>query len=131
VQWNLKALFFVSSIMAAFSCLSSLLLLYFALTSHKNNLFHAFHLPAIEFGKITTLIYLKARVPVFRCSGCSCRLCTRRQCTAPAMLPEMLRLLLVVRATTTGRCLYSRPAIYQRLRADIAAPRRRPRSPTF
>lgn len=60
MQWNLKALFFVSIIMAAFSAGSSLLLLYFALTSHENNsVFDAFQLPYIEYGKIVMLMYLK------------------------------------------------------------------------
>lgn len=65
MQWNLKALFLVSSIMAAWSCLSSLLLLYFALTSHRDNVFRAFSLPAMPYGKVVTLIYLKVAVSDF------------------------------------------------------------------
>jgi H+-transporting ATPase len=67
LQWNIKALFLVSSIMAFFSCISSLILLHFALNSHrKNSLFHAFGLPTdIPYGKIVMLMYLKVAVSDF------------------------------------------------------------------
>lgn len=52
--------------MAIFSCFSSLLLLYFALTSHEGgSVFRAFSLPYIPYGKIVTMMYLKVAVSDF------------------------------------------------------------------
>lgn len=67
LQWNIRGLFLVSTIMAFFSCISSLILLYFALTAHrKNSVFEAFGLPTdIPYGKIVMLIYLKVAVSDF------------------------------------------------------------------
>eukprot|EP00243_Klebsormidium_subtile_P003303 TRINITY_DN16657_c0_g1_i1.p1 TRINITY_DN16657_c0_g1~~TRINITY_DN16657_c0_g1_i1.p1 ORF type:complete len:982 (+),score=329.76 TRINITY_DN16657_c0_g1_i1:182-3127(+) len=65
-KWNLKVLFLTSSILAAVACGSSLLLLWCALDSYnQSGVFHAFGLPHIEYGQITTLIYLKVSLSDF------------------------------------------------------------------
>ncbi|KAK9815431.1 hypothetical protein WJX72_003597 [[Myrmecia] bisecta] len=76
-KWNLKVLFIISIVLGAVACLSSLLLLFFALQSHRggNTVFHAFGLPPIPYGQIVTMIYLKVSLSDFltlfsaRCSG--------------------------------------------------------------
>jgi H+-transporting ATPase len=66
MQWNLRALFLVSTIMGFWSCISSLLLLYFALTSHEEGgVFNAMGLNPLPYGKIVMLIYLKVAVSDF------------------------------------------------------------------
>jgi H+-transporting ATPase len=75
MQWNIKALFLVSSVMGAVSFVSSLILLYAALDSCDAKLkpagiFGGFNLPcmAVEpdgFGKIIMMVYLKVAVSDF------------------------------------------------------------------
>lgn len=66
MQWNLRVLFFVSCIMAGFTVLSSLLLLWAALASyHDNSFFHKLGLQPIGYGKISMLIYLNIGVGGF------------------------------------------------------------------
>jgi H+-transporting ATPase len=65
-RWNLPVLFLVSSVLGAVSCLSSLLLLYFLLDSgNANGLFAKLGMQPVEYGQITTAIYLKVSVSDF------------------------------------------------------------------
>ena len=65
-QWNLSALFLVSSVMAAVACLSSLLLLWFLLDSWEPlSVFQAFGIGGVSYGQVTTAIYLKVSVSDF------------------------------------------------------------------
>ena len=66
VQWNLMALFFVSTLMAIVITLASLVLLWACLDSSSgNSVFNAFDLPPIEFGKIVMVSYLQLTVSGF------------------------------------------------------------------
>jgi H+-transporting ATPase len=66
VKWNLKALFFISTIMACIITLASLLLLWCCLDSYSHNsVFHAFGLPHIELGKTIMASYLQLTVSGF------------------------------------------------------------------
>jgi hypothetical protein len=61
-RWNLPLLFTVSSMLGAVACGSSLLLLWAALDSNNpSGVFAGMGLPPMEYGKIVTMIYLKAR----------------------------------------------------------------------
>jgi len=65
-HWNLPTLFFTSTVLGMVSCLSSLLLLWFLLTSHDpNGVFQTLHIGAVEYTQITTAIYLKVSVSDF------------------------------------------------------------------
>jgi H+-transporting ATPase len=65
-KWNLRVLFTVSSVLAAVSCLSSLILLYLSLSSwESHNVYQAFGLGGLSYGQITTTIYLKVSVSDF------------------------------------------------------------------
>eukprot|EP01032_Pedospumella_encystans_P009783 gene9783-biopygen8139 len=65
-KWNLRVLFLVSSVMAAVSCLSSLILLYLSLASWEHgNVYQAFGIGGLSFGQITTSIYLKVSISDF------------------------------------------------------------------
>lgn len=65
-KWNLRAVFFVSSVLAAVACISSLLLLWGCLTSHYDSgIFRKFGLPEIPYEKIITMIYLKVSKPTY------------------------------------------------------------------
>ncbi len=65
-KWNIPALFITSTVLGMVSCLSSLLLLWFLLTSHDpNGLFHKLGLGGVYYGQITTAIYLKVSVSDF------------------------------------------------------------------
>lgn len=65
-QWNLKCLFIVSSVLAAVSCFSSLLLLYFLLDSwNPSGLLQSLGMGGAQYGQITTSIYLKVSVSDF------------------------------------------------------------------
>lgn len=60
-KWNLRQIFFMASVLGLVACLSSLLLLWMCLDAHNpGSAFQRMGLPAIEYGKIITLIYLKA-----------------------------------------------------------------------
>eukprot|EP01117_Protostelium_nocturnum_P020221 TRINITY_DN8_c0_g1_i1.p1 TRINITY_DN8_c0_g1~~TRINITY_DN8_c0_g1_i1.p1 ORF type:complete len:862 (-),score=342.27 TRINITY_DN8_c0_g1_i1:162-2420(-) len=62
-RWILPIIFIVSSALAIIACLSSLLLLYFCLTSwDKGNLFQAIGIGGLEYGQITNAIFLKVAV---------------------------------------------------------------------
>ena len=53
VQWNLRALFFIATLMAIVITFASLFMLWCMLDSWStSSIFHAFHLPPMEFGKI-------------------------------------------------------------------------------
>jgi hypothetical protein len=59
--WNIKMLFLVSFVMAAVACVSSLLLLHFALESwQEESTFRMLGLEPMSWGHITTLLYLFA-----------------------------------------------------------------------
>ena len=61
-RWNLRQIFTMASVLGLVACLSSLLLLGACLDAGRpGSAFARLGLPAIEYGKIITLIYLKAR----------------------------------------------------------------------
>jgi H+-transporting ATPase len=65
-KWNIPALFITSTVLGMVSCLSSLLLLWFLLTSHvPNGLFYKLGLGGVYYGQITTAMYLKVSVSDF------------------------------------------------------------------
>jgi H+-transporting ATPase len=65
-KWNLKALFFVSFILALVALVSSILLLYFLLDSWTpGHVFQAFGLGGVSYGQVTTSIYLKISISDF------------------------------------------------------------------
>ena len=74
-RWNLRQTFFMASVLGLVACLSSLLLLWACLdAATPGSAFQRLGLPALEYGKIITLIYLKARcsarVPCWRRAWC-------------------------------------------------------------
>jgi H+-transporting ATPase len=65
-KWNLPCLFVASSVLAAVSCFSSLLLLYFLLDSwNPNGLLQSLGMKGAQYGQIITSIYLKVSVSDF------------------------------------------------------------------
>jgi len=65
-KWNLPVLFIISSVLGLVSCLSSLLLLYFLLDSwNPAGFFHRLGMVGVEYGQVTTAIYLKVSVSDF------------------------------------------------------------------
>jgi H+-transporting ATPase len=65
-RWNMPALFLTSSTLAAVSCGSSLLLLYFFLDSwNENGLIQKLGMQGVMYGEVTTAIYLKVSVSDF------------------------------------------------------------------
>ena len=61
-RWNLRQTFFMASVLGLVACLSSLLLLWMCLdAANPGSVFQRLGLPALEYGKIITLIYLKVR----------------------------------------------------------------------
>ena len=65
-KWNLPVLFVVSSVLAAVSCASSLLLLDFLLDSwNPSGFFQTLGIGGVQYGQITTAIYLKVSVSDF------------------------------------------------------------------
>jgi H+-transporting ATPase len=62
-RWALKILFIVSITLGAVACSSSLILLYFCLTSwDKNGLFQTWGMPGLKYGQIVNCIFLKVAV---------------------------------------------------------------------
>lgn len=65
-KWNIPALFIVSNVLGCVSCISSLLLLFFLLDSwNPDGLFQSLGMKGVEYGQITTAIYLKVSVSDF------------------------------------------------------------------
>ena len=66
-KWNKVVLFITSTILGMVSCVSSLLLLWFLLTSHQpNGFFHKkLGIGGVDYGQITTAVYLKVSVSYF------------------------------------------------------------------
>ncbi|CAG9466903.1 unnamed protein product [Pedinophyceae sp. YPF-701] len=65
-KWNLRVLFLISSVLGSIACVSSLILLWAALDSHNpSGVFAALSLPAMPYGKIVTMIYLKVSISDF------------------------------------------------------------------
>jgi len=65
-KWNLPVLFVTSSILGAISCVSSLLILHFLLDSwNEDGLFQSLGMKGVQYGQITTAIYLKISVSDF------------------------------------------------------------------
>jgi H+-transporting ATPase len=65
-KWNLPVLFLISSVLAAVSCASSLLLLDFLLDSwNPDGFFQRLGIGGVQYGQITTAIYLKVSVSDF------------------------------------------------------------------
>ncbi|KXZ56375.1 hypothetical protein GPECTOR_1g332 [Gonium pectorale] len=65
-KWNLRSLFAVSIVLGAVACGSSILLLWAALDSwNPDGIFQKWGMGPMEYGKITTMIYLKVSVSDF------------------------------------------------------------------
>jgi len=65
-KWNKAALLITSTVLGMVSCLSSLLLLWFLLTSHQpNGFFGKIGIGGVDYGQITTAVYLKVSVSDF------------------------------------------------------------------
>lgn len=65
-KWNIPALFVTSSVLGMVSCLSSLLVLFILLDSHNPDGFFAkVGMSGVDYGQITTAIYLKVSVSDF------------------------------------------------------------------
>jgi H+-transporting ATPase len=65
-RWNLPVTFLISSTLGAVSCVSSLLLLYFMLDSwNPNGFIQSVGMQGVQYGQITTAIYLKVSVSDF------------------------------------------------------------------
>jgi H+-transporting ATPase len=65
-KWNLPVLYTVSTVLAAVSCLSSLIILYLSLTSwEKHHVYQAFGIGGLSYGQVTSTIYLKVSVSDF------------------------------------------------------------------
>jgi H+-transporting ATPase len=67
-KWNLRVLFFIASVLAGIACVSSLLLLWMALDSHKNyesSWFSGLGLPSTQYAHLITMIYLKISISDF------------------------------------------------------------------
>ena len=65
-KWNLRALFLVSTVLAMISLFSSLLLLWWLLSSwNRPSVFQTVTLGGISYGQVTTAIYLKISVSDF------------------------------------------------------------------
>jgi H+-transporting ATPase len=65
-RWNLPVTFLISATLGAVSCGSSLLLLYFLLDSwNPDGFFHKVGMEGVDYGQITTAIYLKVSVSDF------------------------------------------------------------------
>ncbi len=65
-KWNLKSLFFISSVLAGAALLSSLLLLWWILDSWSHgSIFQVWGLGGLSYGKVTTVIYLKISISDF------------------------------------------------------------------
>ena len=65
-KWNLPALFLASSVLGLVSCVSSLILLHTLLDSwNPSGLLQTLGLPGLDYGQITTAIYLKVSVSDF------------------------------------------------------------------
>ena len=65
-KWNKAALLITSTVLGMVSCLSSLLLLWFLLTSHEpNGFFSKIGIGGVDYGQITTAVYLKVSVSDF------------------------------------------------------------------
>jgi len=62
-RWVLPVLFIISISLGAIACLSSLILLYFCLTSfEKNNLLYGMGIRGLRYGHIVNIIFLKVAV---------------------------------------------------------------------
>jgi len=65
-KWNLPVLFVTSSILGAISCVSSLFILHFLLDIwNEDGLFQSLGMKGVQYGQITTAIYLKISVSDF------------------------------------------------------------------
>ena len=65
-QWNLWALFAVSSVLGAVACLSSILLLYLCLSSwNPSGVFQLTGLGGLHYGQVTTALFLKVAISDF------------------------------------------------------------------
>lgn len=67
MKWNLPALFFVSAVLAAVACVSSLLLLWMTLDGHyqNNSWWMSLGLPRLRYEQIVSCIYLKISISDF------------------------------------------------------------------
>lgn len=65
-EWNLRAIFTISSVLAGVALLSSVLILFFCLDSwNKNSLFQRWGLGGLSYGQVTTVMYLKVSISDF------------------------------------------------------------------
>jgi len=65
-EWNLRAIFTISSVLAGVALLSSILILFFCLDSwNDNSLFQRWGLGGLSYGQVTTVMYLKVSISDF------------------------------------------------------------------
>lgn len=65
-KWNLPLLWLVSAVLGGVACVSSLLMLWFCLSSNDpNSVAKSFGLPGMRYGQIVTMIYLKVSISDF------------------------------------------------------------------
>jgi hypothetical protein len=63
--WNLPVLFLISAVLASVALFSSLLLLYWLLSSwHQESLLKNMGIGELNYGQITTAMYLKVRTMI-------------------------------------------------------------------
>jgi len=66
LRWNLRVLFLISSLLGGVACLSSLLLLWMTLDSHRQgSVFNKIGLNPMDYGAIISAIYLKISISDF------------------------------------------------------------------
>eukprot|EP00475_Leptophrys_vorax_P025000 TRINITY_DN3479_c0_g2_i1.p1 TRINITY_DN3479_c0_g2~~TRINITY_DN3479_c0_g2_i1.p1 ORF type:complete len:987 (+),score=347.54 TRINITY_DN3479_c0_g2_i1:157-2961(+) len=66
VQWNLRAIFLIGSVLGGVACISSLIILHWSLDSwNPNGVYQSIGIGGIQYGQVTTTIYLKVSVSDF------------------------------------------------------------------
>ena len=65
-RWNVPALFFIASVLATVTIMSSIFLLWILLDSwNPDGIFHAFGMGGLSYGQVTTSVYLNVSVSAF------------------------------------------------------------------
>jgi len=66
VQWNLRVIFLLASVLGGIACIGSLLILHWSLDSwNPNGVYQSIGIGGITYGQVTTTIYLKVSVSDF------------------------------------------------------------------
>jgi H+-transporting ATPase len=66
MNWNLKAIFLVGSVLGGVACISSLIILHWSLDSwNPHGVYQSIGIGGISYGQVTTTIYLKVSVSDF------------------------------------------------------------------